>query len=111
MRVNLTTILSIAVISISVAMIAPASAQKSPGNKDVSAPSKSSDNFDSNNPNCPPGIAVTGCGHKTPLPRVTSKTDCECQIRRVRSGNRILLIKDCYVQLPNDTVFFCKEPI
>lgn len=62
-------------------------------------------------PDCPVTHVSANCLPRRKMPRAVSKDQCECQIRRVNNGKTTLWVRDCYVQLPDETVYFCKPPI
>lgn len=62
-------------------------------------------------PNCPVSYVSANCLPRQKMPRAASKDECQCQVRRVNQGKTTLWVRDCYVQLPDETVYFCKNPI
>lgn len=60
-------------------------------------------------PNCATAN-IRGCRPRLPMPRFVSKESCECKVNVIRSGGRTIQVKDCYGQLPDNTVHFCKNP-
>ena len=58
------------------------------------------------NPNCITHV----CPPRRPMRKVASRESCECKVNVIRSGGRTIQVKDCYVQLPDNTVHFCKSP-
>lgn len=59
------------------------------------------------NPNC----ITHACQPPRRMPRpVASRESCECSISVIRSGGRTIQVKNCYVQLPDSSVFYCKNP-
>lgn len=60
---------------------------------------------------CPVTHVSNNCLPRRKMPRAASKDSCECQVRRVKNGATTLWVRDCYVQLPDETVYFCKNPI
>jgi hypothetical protein len=110
MRINVMTILSIAAISASVAFVAPATAQKQNERAKATAQT-SSGGTDYTKPNCPITYVSDRCLPPKRLRKVASKEECSCEVIRVNSGSRTLWVRNCYVQLPDETVYYCKSPI
>jgi hypothetical protein len=57
-------------------------------------------------PNCITHV----CQPPRQMRKVASRDSCDCTVNVIRSGGRTIQVKDCYVQLPDNTVFFCKNP-
>lgn len=64
---------------------------------------------------CPPGVTTivggANCRPWTP-PRFTaaSKEDCSCHVTYKTINGQRVATKDCYVLLPTDEVYYCKNP-
>jgi hypothetical protein len=100
------TITSLALILAVGFAVAPAVAQQR------QAPTREAPEGESStaiNPNCITAN-IRGCRPRLPMPRFDSKESCECKVNVIRSGGRTLQVKDCYGQLPDNTVHFCKNP-
>lgn len=87
----------------------PAEAQRQSANTQGQQTTRSTPNGESSsaiNPNC----ITHACQPKKPMRKVSSKESCECSVNVIRSGGRTIQVKDCYVQLPDNTVHFCRNP-
>lgn len=61
-------------------------------------------------PPCPPGAAPTpNCRPWNPPRRAESEEDCECQITYQTMNGQRVAVRDCYVLLPNDKVYYCEQ--
>ena len=63
---------------------------------------------------CPPGVTAAvdlNCRPWTP-PRFTaaSKEECTCHTTYTTINGRRVATKDCYVLLPDDTTYYCRNP-
>jgi hypothetical protein len=102
------TLVSFAAVMVAGLIAIPAEAQRQ-GPSNRNQPTHSTPNGEGSstiNPNCITHV----CKPKKPMRKVSSKESCECGINVIRSGGRTIQVKDCYVQLPDNTVHFCKNP-
>jgi hypothetical protein len=103
---------SIVSLALVVAMgfaIAPALAQQAPGRTAPEPSAPEGEKSSAINPNCITAN-IRGCRPRLPMPRFASKESCSCKVNVIRSGGRNIQVKDCYGQLPDNTVHFCKNP-
>lgn len=103
------TIVSFATILAAGLISMPAEAQRQGGNNQGQQTTRSTPNGESSTatrPNC----ITHACQPPRKIRKVASKESCECSINVIRSGGRTIQVKDCYVQLPDNTVHFCKNP-
>ena len=82
---------------------------RGPNNNPLSTTSRESSNY--KGLNCPVTHVSGRCLPRQNLPRANSREDCGCRVKKVKNGKTTLWVRDCYVQLPDNTVFFCKPPI
>lgn len=99
---------SIALIAAMGMSVLPASAQQQSTNNQGQQSGRSTPEGEKStfNPNCITHV----CQPPRRMRRVASRESCDCTINVIRSGGRTIQVKDCYVQLPDNTVFFCKNP-
>ena len=91
--------------------VAPAQAQRpSPNNPGPATHATPEGENSLKNPNCRIGAVSKGCQPRRQLRKVVSRESCECKINVIRSGGRTIQVKDCYVALPDNTVYYCKNP-
>lgn len=103
------TFLSIAIIAMVAALSSGANAQTRPGPNDkVPKITTQQTGSEFKKPDCPVTYVDSRCLPRRPLPKVASKQDCECEVVKVNSGGRTLWVRNCYLQLPDNTVFYCK---
>lgn len=61
-------------------------------------------------PPCPPGAAASpNCRAWNPPRRAESADSCECQITYQTINGQRVAVKDCYVLLPNNQVYYCEN--
>jgi hypothetical protein len=60
---------------------------------------------------CPPGTIthVVDCRPWTPPRRVASEDKCECHVKYQTINGQRVAVRDCYVLLPNDQVYYCEN--
>jgi hypothetical protein len=102
------TVASLALVAaLGAAVISAPAQQQSTNNQGQetgrSTPESEKSTFD---PNCITHV----CQPPRQMRRVASRESCECKINVIRSGGRTIQVKDCYVALPDNTVYFCKNP-
>jgi len=65
-------------------------------------------------PPCRPGtasVAAIDCTPWTPPRRVaSSKDDCSCELTYKMVGGQKVAVRDCYVLLPTNEVYYCPNP-
>lgn len=102
------TITSLALAATLGVLVAPAQAQNQTTGNNGSQTSRSAPEGEKSviNPNCITHV----CRTPRPVRRVVSRESCECKVNVIRSGGRTIQVKDCYVALPDNTVYYCKNP-
>lgn len=60
---------------------------------------------------CNKNPLLVGCPPQQKYPQAASKDECSCELNRVNVGKRTLWVRNCYVQLPDRTIYYCKNPI
>ena len=100
-----TTIASLALLVALGSSIASVQAQRSPNGQQTSrsTPEGEKSIID---PKCITHV----CQPRRQLRKVVSRESCECKINVIRSGGRTIQVKDCYVSLPDNTIYYCKNP-
>ncbi len=60
---------------------------------------------------CQKNPLAVGCPPQQKYRKAASKDECSCELNRVNVGKRTLWVRNCYVQLPDRTIYYCKNPI
>lgn len=60
---------------------------------------------------CKKNPLAVGCPPQQKYPKAASKEECSCELNRVNVGKRTLWVRNCYVQLPDRAIYYCKNPI